>query len=263
MRFPPMATRPRWRCRCGALMRSFRLVVAPIPREARLGNVFRLFFSLVVAAIFVAFTQVPAGAFIICSSLLGNCPAGYTDDPVPMKPAITKDSINGVLMGPGFWDPMTFKLAVALSQMQIIYAVGDIGVDTPGKFAGFLKANNIKPGALVVFNSPGGNPSAGMLIGRIIRRDSLRTSIGKERTNSTSLLSASLQPGICASSCSLAFLGGVERTVPHGSLYGVHDISKPVISMYEWRANPVRRAFEDRFCRRGRMTPCGPVATPP
>jgi hypothetical protein len=190
-----------------------------------LGNVFRLFISLVVAAIFVAFTQVPAGAFIICSSLLGNCPAGYTDDPVPMKPAITKDSINGVLMGPGFWDPMTFKLAVALSQMQIIYAVGDIGVDTPGKFAGFLKANNIKPGALVVFNSPGGNPSAGMLIGRIIRRDSLRTSIGKERTNSTSLLSASLQPGICASSCSLAFLGGVERTVPHGSLYGVHDIS--------------------------------------
>jgi hypothetical protein len=62
----------------------------------------------------------------------------------------------------------------------------------------------------VVFNSPGGNPSKAMELGRLIRAMNLAT----------------IQPRAyeCASACALAFLGGVWRYADPGAI-GVHQSS--------------------------------------
>ncbi len=60
-----------------------------------------------------------------------------------------------------------------------------------------------------------------------IRKNSLRTMVGQPQapnpsTPLTALATAAPTEGVCASACSIAFLGGTRRTVPNGSLYGVH-----------------------------------------
>ena len=60
---------------------------------------------------------------------------------------------------------------------------------------------------LVLFNSPGGNVASAMAYGRLIRDLGLST--------------LQLKDHECASACSLAFLGGVERYAEPGSI-GVH-----------------------------------------
>ena len=65
-------------------------------------------------------------------------------------------------------------------------------------------------GAIVSFNSPGGNVYAAMEVGRLIRR--LNLSTGQLRYQE------------CASACSLAFLGGVQRYAEPGAI-GVHKSS--------------------------------------
>jgi hypothetical protein len=94
-------------------------------------------------------------------------------------------------------------------------------------FEDFLKTADVKPGALVVFHSPGGSVGAGFAIGEAIRRNSLRTMVGQPKTPDpstplTALATAAPTKGVCASACSMAFLGGTKRTVPNGSLCGVH-----------------------------------------
>ena len=65
-------------------------------------------------------------------------------------------------------------------------------------------------GAIVSFNSPGGNVYAAMEVGRLIRRLNLSTAQPRYQE--------------CASACSLAFLGGVQRYADPGAI-GVHKSS--------------------------------------
>ncbi|MCC8931003.1 SH3 domain-containing protein [Rhizobium sp. 'Codium 1'] len=65
-------------------------------------------------------------------------------------------------------------------------------------------------GVTVVFNSPGGNPSKAIELGRLIRSLGLST-----------LQPRSLE---CVSACALAFMGGVSRVAETGSI-GVHKSS--------------------------------------
>lgn len=65
-------------------------------------------------------------------------------------------------------------------------------------------------GSTVVFNSPGGNPSKAIELGRLIRSLGLST-----------LQPRSLE---CVSACALAFMGGVSRVAETGSI-GVHKSS--------------------------------------
>jgi hypothetical protein len=60
------------------------------------------------------------------------------------------------------------------------------------------------------FDSPGGNIDAGMRLGRTIR--------------SLGLSTMQIRATLCASACSLAFLGGVQRLAEPGSI-GVHKSS--------------------------------------
>lgn len=72
-------------------------------------------------------------------------------------------------------------------------------------------------GADVYLDSPGGSLAAGVQIGMLLRKLGANTAVGKPGSRTSSG-----EPGQCFSACSLAFLGGVYRSVPAGSELGVH-----------------------------------------
>jgi len=146
-------------------------------------------------------------------------PAGATPVPPPI--------VQGVATGADFWGPMVFSNGgVELDGSRVIYAIGTIEPNTPDQFDAILRNLQVQAGAIVVFHSPGGYVAQGLELGRAIRSRSLRTKIAQP--SGIELGNAPwYKPGLCASSCSLAFLGGVERTIADGSQYGVHDVSSP------------------------------------
>lgn len=95
--------------------------------------------------------------------------------------------------------------------------VGDLAfVLVSGKFeaneslAWFTNAVSQGGSKYVTFDSPGGNPETAIRLGQMIRAAGLNT--------------FQLRTSECASACSLAFLGGVERMADPGSI-GVHRAS--------------------------------------
>lgn len=135
--------------------------------------------------------------------------------------------IQGVAIGPDFGAPMTFRMGPpTYNNRQRIYAVGEFTPGTLKAFNTFITEHTIKPGAVVAFHSPGGNLAAGIDVGEAIRAHSLDTIVAQPAANPGSGFIqriASDAPGLCASACSMAYLGGINRRMLKGSLYGVHD----------------------------------------
>lgn len=87
-------------------------------------------------------------------------------------------------------------------------AIGRIGVGAFDGFARFLEQNqNVTS---VTFHSPGGSVRDAMAMAQRLRDDELSTHIAAF--------------GYCASSCPLAFSGGIERTVTGEVWFGVHQV---------------------------------------
>ncbi|MFZ3324391.1 MAG: hypothetical protein WA231_00200 [Methylocella sp.] len=103
-----------------------------------------------------------------------------------------------------------------VTDFRFIYAEGPITLGTAERFRTFVNENKIKGGAVVIFNSPGGQVSEALEMGRQIRAAGFDTSIG---------IKSKKEGGGCFSACTLAFLGGVRRTTGSGTLFGVHRIS--------------------------------------
>lgn len=104
-----------------------------------------------------------------------------------------------------------------------ILAQGHIEIDTADKLKKFLK--NSPPGkTTVVFDSPGGNLVGGIQLGLLIRQLEFDTAaletVDEEMRGETKVIAAN---PMCASACSLAFLGGVNRSVEEGARLGVHQ----------------------------------------
>jgi hypothetical protein len=133
-----------------------------------------------------------------------------------------------------------------------IYLDGVITRDTPSDFERFAAGHpSVKchvghcselP-SIILFNSVGGDLDAGIALGRIIRARGMQTRITSERPISKDTIQMLAQqfqipfdamrdlelgslvgyPGYCISACTLAFLGGVDRTFTYGSIYAVHQ----------------------------------------
>lgn len=117
---------------------------------------------------------------------------------------------------------------------EAILARGTITPETPAVLEAFLRRIKIAPSQanrdrFVVFDSPGGSLGAGMQIGRIIRRHQLSTmmmtgydghTIGSQRRE------VNVGDASCASACSLAFLGGINRiSANFNGRIGVHQFA--------------------------------------
>lgn len=105
-----------------------------------------------------------------------------------------------------------------VTEFRLIYADGPITPGTANQFLAFIRKKNIGPGAIVLFNSPGGNVAESLEIGRAIRSAKFDTSIG---------IHGQVFHGECYSACTLSFLGGLRRTIPRQARFGVHRVSDP------------------------------------
>src|ERR1700694_4156912 len=81
-----------------------------------------------------------------------------------------------------------------------------------------LLRNNVIDGSWLYLDSPGGNLFEGMKLGRVIRKHSLFTTVGKINPKPK----GDVLPAHCLSACTLAFLGGEFRFWKDGSIFGVH-----------------------------------------
>ena len=112
----------------------------------------------------------------------------------------------------GFWGPMSYRVQ-ASPQGAVVVAEGQIGSQEAQRLKAELKRAMAQPGGIneLWLNSPGGDSEQGQAMGRVIRTLGVPTRI---RAGS-----------FCVSACSVAFLGGVFRTVEHGGAYTVHMFS--------------------------------------
>ncbi len=132
--------------------------------------------------------------------MLGTLLCGAVVYAVPLT--IQVEKFNGL---PGVFDPGV-----------LVYLDGEIDSTSPKRVAAALdKLPNMQ--ITIVFNSNGGNLTAAMELGRLIRKTGASTSVGVKGTEEFNSL-----PGACFSACTLAYLGGRYRYFKQGSKYGVH-----------------------------------------
>jgi hypothetical protein len=169
--------------------------------------------------------SMPIVLFIVAllAALTVAAPSRAADDPASAMTFTLWHSDEGLLFGEGSRD--------------FIFAEGDFVADTADKFEQFLKDNPPNDvHAIVVLNSPGGLVSAGLALGRSIRKHGFWTQVGAALPYNMGVSpsvpkrlvpflrkpAAPPFPGSCISSCSIAYLGGVYRFMDYGSEYGVH-----------------------------------------
>lgn len=94
---------------------------------------------------------------------------------------------------------------------KVIMAVGQIDQQTPEQFKEIAK--DFPAGSWVALSSPGGSVVGALQLGKKIREAGFNTTIG----------STDYSPPNCLSSCAYAFVGGMQRSIPDGSKYGIHQ----------------------------------------
>lgn len=119
--------------------------------------------------------------------------------------------------------PMRFQLIdndVDCDTCRYIRAVGDIEDFTAAQFRDFVRTYRLEGlGLTVVFSSPGGDVIAGLRLGREIREQGFNTQVGFPQRLPRG--GYSMRTGDCASACTFAFFGGVERYADD-DVIGVH-----------------------------------------
>lgn len=127
-------------------------------------------------------------------------------------------------------EPMKFQPGgndTRCRECGFIQASGEIADDTPQAFERFLDSAPDYVPKRIRLNSPGGSLQAGIRLGEIFRARGFTTEVGSDRVDPEGRPyfggRASLRtPGVCASACAYAFLGGIERVLDEGSKLGVH-----------------------------------------
>lgn len=107
-----------------------------------------------------------------------------------------------------------------------IQATGDITPETPAEFERFMRGEPYAP-KLVRLHSQGGDLAAGLALGAAFRRLQISTEVGSDKQHLDWVGAyhrrlSEREPGLCASACAYAFLGGVERVIEDTSRIGFH-----------------------------------------
>ncbi|MGP9819336.1 hypothetical protein ACTZWW_04920 [Salinarimonas sp. NSM] len=120
-----------------------------------------------------------------------------------------------------------------------VIADGVITSETPEDFERFVEDEfGGSGGPTLYLNSGGGNLVAGLRLGELIRKYGFWTAVGASVRDGVSSFGHEIVPGVCASACAYAFLGGVSRSAEPGEV-GVHQF-------YDGAAltNPTEKAFD-------------------
>jgi hypothetical protein len=116
---------------------------------------------------------------------------------------------------------------------KVIVAEGDMQYDDTATFVETLRAGigrdkNIRP--VVILSSNGGNLAAGYDLGGVFRQ--LKATVIVARARPSASGGYTLGPGVCASACVYALMGGTKRIVPDGSKLAVHWMSAPTPQVF-------------------------------
>lgn len=121
---------------------------------------------------------------------------------------------------------MTFERIAGPAECAVrtcVAARGEIDQHAAAAFQRFAAIEGLRPGALVVLDSPGGDVLQSLKLGALLRKRGLATAVGFYDPAARSFGDG----GACVSACVYAFLGGVERTVSKGARLGVHQVAAP------------------------------------
>ena len=110
------------------------------------------------------------------------------------------------------------------SECGWISADGVIETNTVEEFKRFLAKYSSLPVKTIRFSSIGGSILGAIRLGNEISRQGFDTEVSKTYTDDYGIPQAS--PGICLSSCLLAFIGGMRRSIDKGSEVGVGEFFK-------------------------------------
>ncbi|MGI9407623.1 MAG: hypothetical protein ACR2O4_14720 [Hyphomicrobiaceae bacterium] len=154
-------------------------------------------------------------------------PGAHRTSPLTMEPAKPADQVRpylprtspvrrggGAVRLPGFKDAidpklMNAKMIFRLTPDGKASAVGRIEQGTADDFDRFLLANDGKVKSLAI-HSPGGSVADALAMAKLIRLNNIITAVPDN--------------GYCASSCPLAYAGGVRRIAGKTSWIGVHQV---------------------------------------
>jgi hypothetical protein len=135
------------------------------------------------------------------------------------------------LTSSAFAGKMTFELKSTggnLIGSEWIAAEGEIAADSATDLENYLNVHRNfakdKIGYNVNLNSPGGSLIGGIKLGEFFRKHQFTTNVAKTVPDGAHSQPA---PGICASACAIAFIGGVERYANGGEL-GVHQFYQEI-----------------------------------
>lgn len=114
-----------------------------------------------------------------------------------------------------------------------VLAQGSVERDSGAKLERFLqdaaaRGEALPQNPLIAFDSPGGSVAGGMAMGRLIRRLQLSTRVAGTYARADTAGAAPVpfvRDAVCASACTLAFMGGVRRSVADGARFGVHQFA--------------------------------------
>lgn len=181
------------------------------PDDRILNGLFSLIIVATITVVGLDYYQMLTGA----SEGEASISSPLTSDPPALLPSIVPN------FGPGKNRRIAFpKPNGRLSEKMSFELLGDgklyaTGVIYPGTAKDF-KAEVEKRGGYVrtvVLNSTGGSVQDALAIGRLIREKKFATAVENG--------------GYCASSCPLAFAGGVERRAGEKAVIGVHQAFSP------------------------------------
>jgi hypothetical protein len=159
---------------------------------------------------------------------------------------------------------MDFQTAGRVAGCGEVCVVGQgaINDQTTKQFRQYVAREKLHGAVAVSLDSQGGTHTQGIAMGEAIRKLGFSTVVGR-----LDPIGHKLGPGICASACVYAFIGGVERRVTAGSKVGVHQVRLN----YEPRAQTASEAQLLMALAANHLSQCGAtidvltlaLATPP
>lgn len=106
------------------------------------------------------------------------------------------------------------RMTVAMTGYPQVYLQGEIDAGAPQRFQGLMDSGHITAGSDVYLNVAGGDPHAGMALGRMFRAAGMATHLGTPRPPKHASVAA--KTAVCVDACVYAYLGGLYRWAPSG-----------------------------------------------
>lgn len=111
-------------------------------------------------------------------------------------------------------DVVSGRMTLAMTGYPQVFLHGEIDADAPQRFQALMKSGRIAAGSDVYLNAPGGDPYAGMALGRMFRAAGMATHLGTPRQPKHASVAA--KTAVCVDACVYAWLGGLYRWAPSG-----------------------------------------------